>query len=590
MSNIPGSSKVSRRLTAILVADIAGYSALMGADEARTVRDLKGHQTVVLPMIGEFGGRIIDTAGDGILAEFASVVNAVECAIAVQKAMAERNATVEADRQMLFRVGINIGDVIHDDARVYGDGVNIAARLEAIAQPGGICISAKAHEEIRGKIQVAYEDIGEQQLKNISQPVRAYRVRLAAGPAGAASERRHSHPDKPSIAVLPFTNIGADPDQDYLADGIVEDLITALSRFRWLLVIARNSSFTYKGRAVDVRQVARELGVRYVLEGSVRKGASRLRITGQLIDTSSGAHIWAERYDRDISDVFAIQDEITDKIVAALAPELTAAEIIRAQQKQPRDLDAWDAYLRALPLMRQHTQASNAAAATLLKKAIELSPDFSAAHARLSACLTQAAYYGWQGRADECVAEALALARQSQALDSEEPLAFDALASVHQFLGDNEKAEAAARRALDLSPTCTAAYGTLVSALAMLGRSAAALEVFARSERTSPRDPDRSSRLMGLASAYFIAERYDDAIAAAAEYNAVRPNWYGAYVVQAASYALTGRTKEAHVAAQRLLQLVPQFTIGRARRRPMFTQPADAEKLFEGLQKAGVPT
>jgi TolB-like protein/class 3 adenylate cyclase/Flp pilus assembly protein TadD len=591
MPDIPGSPKVSRRLAAILAADITGYSALMGADEARTVRDLKGHQTVVLPMIGEFGGRIIDTAGDGILAEFASVVNAVECAVAVQKTMAERNVTVEADRQMLFRIGINIGDLIHDDARVYGDGVNIAARLEGIAQPGGICISAKAHEEIRGKIQLAYEDIGEQQLKNISQPVRAYRVRVAAEPAEAPSEpRRHSLPDKPSIAVLPFTNIGADPDQDYLADGIVEDLITALSRFRWLLVIARNSSFTYKRRAVDVRQVARELGVRYILEGSVRKGGSRLRITGQLIDTSSGAHIWAERYDRDISDVFAIQDEITDKIVAALAPELTAAEIIRAQQKHPRDLDAWDAYLRALPLMRQHTQASNTAAMALLTKAIELSPDFSAAHARLSACLTQAAYYGWRGRAVECVAEALALARQSQALDPEEPLAFDALASAYQFLGDNEKAETAARRALDLSPTCTAAYGTLVSALAMLGRSGAALEVFARSERTSPRDPDRSSRLMGLASAYFIAERYDDAITATAEYNAVRPNWYGAYVVQAASYALTGRTSEAHVAAQRLLELVPQFTIGRARKRPMFAKSADAEKLFDGLQKAGVPT
>ena len=582
--------KVPRRLAAILAADIAGYSALMGADEARTVRDLKEHQAVVLPMIKEHGGRIIDTAGDGILAEFGSVMNAVECAVSIQKTMSERNAMIEADRHMRFRIGINLGDVVHDEARVYGDGVNIAARLEGMAEPGGICISGKVYEDVRGKIKLSYEDIGEQQLKNITQPVRAYRVRVGAEPQGAPSEpKRASRPDKPSIAVLPFTNIGADPDQDYFADGIVEDLITALSRFRWLLVIARNSSFTYKGRAVDVRQVARELGVRYVLEGSIRKGGSRLRITGQLIDTSRGAHIWAERYDRDISDVFAIQDEITDRIVAALAPELTAAEIIRAQQKHPRDLDAWDAYLRALPLMRQHTPTSNTAAIMLLKKAIELSPSFSAAHARLSACLTQAAYYGWQGRADQCVAEALALARKSQALDSEEALAFDALASAYQFQGDNERAETAARRALDLSPTCTAAYGTLVTALAMLGRSDAALEVFARSERTSPRDPDRSSRLMGLASAYFIAGRYDDAIAAASEYNTVRPNWYGAFVVLAASYALTGRTKEAHVAAQRLLELIPQFTMSRARKRPMFAQSADAEMLFDGLQKAGIP-
>src|SRR5262245_6350368 len=298
---------LERRLAAILAADIAGYSALMGADEARTVRDLKAHQTVVLPMISAHGGRVIDTAGDGVLAEFGSAVNAVKCAVAVQKTMVEHNALVEPERRMQFRIGINIGDVIHDETRLYGDGVNVAARLENLAEPGGICISRKVYEEVAGKMQVAFVDLGEQQLKNIAQPARVYRIsdqQLAA--ARVTAKPALALPDKPSIAVLPFTNLSGDPEQEYFADGMVEDIITGLSRFRWLFVIARNSSFTYKGRAVDVKQVGRELGVRYLLEGSVRKAANRVRIAGQLIDASSGAHLWADRFEGAIEDVFEL--------------------------------------------------------------------------------------------------------------------------------------------------------------------------------------------------------------------------------------------------------------------------------------------
>jgi adenylate cyclase len=338
-----------------------------------------------------------------------------------------------------------------------------------------------------------------------------------------------------------------------------------------------------------VRQIARELSVRYVVEGSIRKSGNRIRITAQLIDAGRGTHIWADGYDRNLTDVFEIQDEITDNIATAVAPELTAAEISRAQHQHPRDLNAWDAYLRALPLMREHTQVANARAVDLLTKATELSPEFSQALARLSACRTQAAYYGWDERGDDCVAEALELARRSQGLDPEEPLAFDALASAYQFLGENEKAEAAAKRALELSPTCTAAYGTLIVSLSMMGRVDEALEVFARSERTSPRDPDRSSRLMGLACAYFIAGRYEDAFASTTEYIAARPNWYGAYVVLAASCALTDRADEARHAVVRLLELVPHFTIDRARKRPMFKQFSHSEMLFDALRKAGLP-
>ena len=592
-----GKAKVERKLAAILAADISGYSALMSADEEATVRALKAHQAVVLPLIKDHSGRVIDTAGDGILAEFASAVNAVKCAMVIQENMTMRNAAVDPHRRMQFRIGVNLGDVVFDDARVYGDGVNVAARLEAIAEPGGICISAKVHDEIRGKIEVQVNDMGPQHLKNIPEPVRVYRIDVEGLPAPVVAQNSSPRtepssgmPGMPSIAVLPFVNMGEDAAQDYFADGVVEDIITALSKFRWLFVIARNSSFAYKGRAIDVRQVARELNVRYVVEGSIRKSGSRLRITGQLIDAISGTHIWAQRYDRELLDAFEVQDEITDRIIAALAPEITVAEINRAHQKRPNNLDAWDGYLRALPLIREHIKEANYRATELLRGAIQLSPAFSAAYARLSACRTQAAYYEWDGTRDDCVAEAIELARRSLALDPEEPLALDALASAYQISGDLENAANSARRALDLSPTCTAAYGTLITSLAQLGQYEEAFEVFSRSERTSPRDPDRSSRLMGLTIAHFVAGNYRDAINTAKDYIALRPNWYGGYLHLAASSALSGNIDEANVAIQRLLHLMPQLTLSQMRKRLLMRRASDVEKLLEGLEKAGLPS
>ena len=323
----------SRRLVAILAADIAGYSALMGADEPRTVGDLKGHQAVVLPMVGDFGGRIIDTAGDGILAEFSSIVNAVECAIAIQRTMADRNTSVEAARRMQFRMGINLGDVIYDEDRIFGDGINVAARLEGLAEPGGLSISEDVWRQVNGKVMVNFVDTGEHSLKNIARPVRVYRVVLDKQDAPAPAATALPFPDRPSIAVLPFQNMSGDPEQDYFADGMVEDIITGLSRIKWLFVIARNSTFIYKGRAVDVKQVGRELGVRYVLEGSVRKSADRVRITGQLVDAANGAHVWAQRFDGKADDIFALQDEITLSVIGAIEPSLRVGRS-RARQTQ----------------------------------------------------------------------------------------------------------------------------------------------------------------------------------------------------------------------------------------------------------------
>jgi adenylate cyclase len=366
----------SRRLAAILAADIAGYSSLMGADEARTVSDLKGHQAVILPMIGEFGGRVIDTAGDGILAEFPSVVGAVDCAVAIQRIMTERNIGIEPEWRMQFRVGIDLGDVIYDDNRIFGDGINVAARLEGIAEPGGICVSGKVHEEVRGKTKFAYDDLGEQQLKNIAQTVRVYSVRLH----GAAARLARPLPNKPSIAVLPFQNMSGDPEQEYFADGMVEDIITGLSRIKWLFVIARNSGFVYKGKSIDVKQVGRELGVRYVLEGSVRRAANRVRITCQLIEAQTGAHLRAERYDRPLDDIFAIQDEITLSVVGAIEPSLRHAEIERTKRKRPDSLDAYDLVLRALPHAYTAMPEGAAKAIPLIARALALEPDYPLAH------------------------------------------------------------------------------------------------------------------------------------------------------------------------------------------------------------------
>jgi TolB-like protein len=371
--------RVERRLTAILAADVAGYSRLTGLDEEGTHARLTEHfRCLVNPKIAEHHGRIVKATGDGLLVEFASVVDALRCAVEVQRGMAERNTEVAQDKRIEFRVGIHQGDVIIEGEDIFGDGVNVAARLEGIAEPGGICVSSRVQEDAEGRLEVSFENAGEQQLKNIARPVRVYRVRLSS--VAPSSRPALPLPDKPSIAVLPFQNMSGDPEQDYFADGIVEEIITALSRFRQLFVIARNSSFTYKGRSVDVKQVGRELGVRYVLEGSVRKAGNRVRITGQLIDASSGGHLWADRFDGDLEDIFDLQDKITGSVVGAIAPKIEQSEIERAKRKPTGDLVAYDYYLRAIASLYPWTRESNDEALRLFYRAVELDPDFASAY------------------------------------------------------------------------------------------------------------------------------------------------------------------------------------------------------------------
>ena len=580
---------IRRRLAAILAADIAGYSRLMGLDEAATVRDLKGHQAVILPLVGRHGGRIIDTAGDGILAEFPSVIGATECAVEIQTVMAARNEDVPEHRRMLFRIGINLGDVIHDETRIYGDGINVAARLEGLAEPAGVLVSRAVHDQVRDRLDLAFEDLGERELKNIARPVRIYRVRTpAASKAAPALGDALPIPDKPSIAVLPFPNMSGDPEQGYFADGIAEDIITGLSRLRWLFVIARNSSFTYKGRNVDIRQVGRELGVRYVLEGSVRKGGNRVRITGQLIEAETGNHLWAERYDRALDDVFAIQDEITESVIGCIQPELYAAEHDRLKRKPPQSLDAWESFVRGMFLYSQHSDTSTKDALNMLDRAVELDRSYAQAHGLRAVCLAWRAFQGWENR-DAAFTEAAEGADRAVTCDPQEPWAYLAHGFVAVAKRRNSEAVGAFGRAIDASPNFAYAHGLLGCAHAMGGRPDQAVECIDRGVRLSPRDTFGDEYQLYYAFAHFQAGRYAEAAAAAHLAIQQRPGHPVLYIMAAASYGLAGETDKAKRAITQLTDLVPNISAADLEENFLYCQREDRSRLAMGLRAGGLP-
>ena len=579
---------IGRRLAAILAADIAGYSRLMGQDEAATVRDLKGHQAVILPLVGRHGGRIIDTAGDGILAEFPSVVGATECAVEIQATMAARNEPVPEDRRMVFRIGINLGDVIHDETRIYGEGINVAARLEALAPPGGVLVSRAVHDQVRDRIDLAFEDLGAHELKNIARPVHVYRLRTQGESTGAPVPGASLPlPDKPSIAVLPFNNMSGDPEQGYLADGLAEDILTGLSRLRWLFVIARNSSFTYKGRHGDVRQVGRELGVRYVLEGSVRKGGHRIRVTGQLIEAETGNHLWAERYDRALDDVFAVQDEITDSVIGCIQPHVYAAEHDRLKRKPPQRLDAWESFVRSMFLYSQHSDASTKEALGMLDRAIALDPGYAQAHALRAVCLAWRAFQGWEDR-ETAFAEAGRGADRAVAGDPEESWAYVARGFIAIARWRDGEAVGAFRRAIDANPNFAYAHGLLGAAHAFGGRPDQAIECIDRGVRLSPRDTFGDEYQLYYAFAHFQAGRYAEAAAAAQLAIQQRPGHPVLYIMAAASYGLAGETGEAHRAIARLTDLVPNISAAGVEETFLYCRPEDRRRLAMGLRAGGL--
>lgn len=580
--------RFTRRLAAIMAADVVGYSRLMRAEEEATLAALNGlRNTIIDPKIAEYGGRIFKVMGDGLLAEFPSVVDAVRSAAAIQLALAERNAADTRDPRMVFRMGIHLGDVIVDGDDLQGDGVNIATRLEGVADPGGICISVSVHEHVRDRTELVFEELGERNLKNIDRPVRTWRwVNRTISTATAPTSTSH-YLGKPSIAVLPFTNMSGDADQDYFADGMVEDIITGLAQIRWLTVIARNSSFAYKGKSPDLRQVGRELAVRYIVEGSVRKAGKTVRITAQLIEAETGGHLWAEKFDGPLRDVFELQDRITAGVVAAIEPSVRQAEIARSKRKRPDSLDAYDLYLRALDQSYLYTPAGRDAGLALLNTAISLEPDYAEAHGVAAFCLQQR--YLWGGRvpadreASLAHADAVAHARSDDATS----LAFAAMA-LSALGGRHDVALVMVNRALERNPSSATAHTVSTIIKMLLGQPEQSASHAERSLRLSPFDPLRHIPESALAVAKLAAGQHEAGLAHAQRALEANPVFLPGLTTLALCLVALGRIVEARAAVKRILELAPDTRLATLQERYLFTNGLGIDRVTADLRLAGL--
>jgi TolB-like protein/class 3 adenylate cyclase len=585
-------AREQRRLAAIVAADVVGYSRLMGRDESGTLAALKAlRREVVDPPIAAHGGRIVKTTGDGLLLEFPSVVDAVHCVIEMQTGMAAKVADVPEDRRISFRVGVNIGDIIIDGDDIFGDGVNIAARLQEIAPSGGVVVSGRVHDDVQDRLDAVFADVGIHELKNIARPVHVWRwTPDGVAPAAVSVQATLALPDKPSIAVLPFTNMSGDPDQEYFVDGLVEDIITALSRFKSLFVIARNSSFAYKGAAVDIKQVGRELGVRYVLEGSVRRAVNQVRITGQLIQVNSGAHIWADRYDGDLAGIFELQDKVALDVVGAITSKLEAAEMDRARRKPTAALDAYDYHLRGMASLYRLTRESTSEALDLFYKAINLDPDFALPHGWATQCYMWRSGFGWLTDRNRETAEAVRLAQRAVELDSDDALPLSSAALTFIILGvDFNYGRALLERALLLNPNLMLAWLGMGWVNIWNGEAEPAIEAFTRAMRLSPLDPFNFGMLQGMAFGHFLAGRYNEASTWAEKSLRVHQERPSGLRLMAASYALAGRMEEARKAMTRARHLDPALRVSKVRDWIHFRRPEDLARYEGALRIAGLP-
>jgi adenylate cyclase len=578
-----------RKLTAILAADVAGYSRLMSLDEEKTLRDLKGHLSELIePRIAQHRGRIVKRTGDGLLVDFASAVEAVRCAVAIQSGMAARNRTAPDDGRIEFRIGINIGDVIIEGEDIYGDGVNIAARLEGIAEPGAIFVSRAVRDSVRDKLEVILEDLGERPVKNISKPVRVFRIDAAGPPVGARSTVAPPPvPDKPSIAVLPFDNMSGDAEQEYFSDGMTEDLITDLSKISGLFVIARNSSFAYKGKATKVQQIGRELGVRFVLEGSIRKAGNRLRITAQLVDADSGGHVWAERFDRELTDIFATQDEVVEKIVAALSVNLTRREELRLHRRGTSNVEAYEFWWRARELLGRGTRDTVAQARAMHRRAIEIDPKFAAPYAGLAFAAIADYVSAWVPDPAQALREAESWAQQAIKLNDQEPVCHMALGSVLLWQRNHDAALAEINRAVELDPNYAQALAFIGMVLMYAGRAAESLEPFATAMRL---DPHYSNMLLHLlAQAHFSLGQYEAAVTHLLDRIVRNPDTDASRMLLAASYGHLDRLDEARATWADLLKVNPSFSLEQRARVLPYKEPRDFQRIVDGLAKAELP-
>jgi adenylate cyclase len=592
---VPG-ERVERRLAAVLAADIAGYSLLMGRDEEHTLAQLKSfRKTLVDPGITAHRGRIVKTTGDGMLVEFASAVDAARCAVEIQRAMIQRNADVPPELRIEFRIGIHVGDIIIDDNDIFGDGVNIAARLEGIAVPGGVCISDDAHRQIRGKIDIGFDDIGEQTLKNIAEPMRAWRLRLAGEDASAIRPgstpirvQELALPDKPSIVVLPFDNMSAEPGQDYLADGIVEAITAALSCIRSFFVIARSSAFTYKGRATNARDIGKELGVAYLLEGSVQKAGNRLRIIVQLIETEGGAHVWSSRFDGAVEDFFDLEDRITEQVAGALQPSIRIAEIERSRRKRPQDLGSYDYTMRAMPHVWALEKEESGKALELLEKALAIDPEFPLALSLAGWCHAQRSVYNWADDIGESQASARSLAERAAEMSGDDPIILAVLGAVHTFIRNYGTARVLLERAVTLDSNAAWAWSRLGWLESYTDQHQKAIENFERALRLSPIDPMNFNNYVGLGSAHEVAQEYDKAAAFYRRALEERPNAGWIYRNLASSLSGAGRVEEAKHAFAEMIRNYPDLTVAKFKQAMVFST-VPLNRMAENLRKLGLP-
>ena len=590
--------RVERRLAAVLAADVAGYSRLMGADEEGTLARLKAIRKVLVdPTIAAHRGRIVKTTGDGMLLEFASAVDAARSAVEVQRSMSAQNGDLPQDIRIEFRIGIHVGDIMIDDNDIFGDGVNIAARLEGIAEPGGVCVSDDAYRQIRGKVEIAFDDLGPQTLKNIAEPMRAWRVQL--GGQGSATLKPVSLagqapplalPDKPSIAVLPFQNMSGDPEQEYFADGMVEDIITALSRFKSLFVIARNSSFAYKGKTVDIKQVGGELGVRYVLEGSVRKSGNRVRITGQLIDAPTGGHLWADRFDGGLEDIFDLQDQVTTRVVGIIEPTVEQAEVRRATRKSTINLDAYDYFIRGMASLYRTTREGVDDALQDYSKAIELDPNFAAPYGWSTLAYTRKKQGSWMSDPSAETAEGIRLARKAIELGRDDAFALAAGGFGLAFLaGELDAGLALTDRALVLNPNLANGWHGSGWIRSYIGDPDTAIEHLAQARRLSPLDFQMWQFWMATALATRCAGRFEELASWAAKVLQEVPDFATGLTSYAVSAALAGQIKEAQAAMSRALGIDPKIRLSNASILTVLRRAEDRNNYCEGARLAGMP-
>ena len=579
---------MERRLAAILAADVAGYSRLMEADEEGTLARLNEYRQVTDRLVADHRGRVFGSAGDSVIAEFASPVEAVRCAIAIQQEIERRNGKLPQNHRMRFRIGVNLGDVMADRDSLFGDGVNVAARLEELAEPGEIRISAKVHDEVAGKTDGSFADAGEHHVKNIARPIRVWRWSAEAIVRPPASSASLELPDQPSIAVLPFTNMSGDREQDYLADGLTEDIITGLSRVGSLFVIARNSTFTYKGHAVDVKQAARELGVRYILEGSVRKSGLRVRTTAQLVDASTGHHVWAEKFDQEIADIFDLQDEITRNVVASIQTQILLAEGSSARRPSRIDLSIWELVSRAMARIHDLTHESLADARQLAERALKIDPSCGPAWRCLSIATYHQAHMLAAADYEGTLSQALEAAERSVRLDTNDEFAHWNLGNVLVARRHHDRAIAALERSIEINPNFSAAHGSLGTALCYAGRPGEGVAKNELAIRADPRNPSIFFRYSGLALGNYLIGDYERAANWARKSLQRNPGWYLGYVYLVAALAQLGRTEEAESVRGEYLRLFSHATISELQRLP-FKLTSDFERLCEGLRKAGLP-